>query len=597
MTAENANTVWAEAFVDELARSGVREICLTPGSRSIPLILAVAAHPALRVHTHLDERSAGFFALGLGKATGRPAGVVTTSGTAAANLLPSVVEAAQAETPLLVLTADRPPYLRHTDASQTIDQVRLYGGFVRAFFDVPTPQMDDAPLRALRALAGRAVGVATGLPVGPVHLNFPFAKPLEPTAAPAGIREAMREFSLASAGRDGEAPFVRVTSSTQTATGPAIEQLADSLRAAARTLIVAGPVPDPGLAGAALLRLAGLRDLPLLADPLPGARFAPGSAQCALSHYDAFLRDPELWSRLTPDLILRFGAAPMSSAVADFLEHFSRVRQVVVDPGWLWKDHLSTAAEYLPAAVAGVASALADRVGETGRSAWTDRWRDLDRCARETFAQQHADRPFEGTVLSRIVGALPEGTNVLVGNSMPIRDLDRFVTARNERLRVHGNRGASGIDGLVSTALGVAAASSGPTVAILGDLSFYHDLNGLFAARGVGDATGVVFVVINNDGGGIFHMLPIREFEPAFTRHIVVPHGLDFSHAARLYGLPFTRLGMEEDVAGAVTAALETDGSAVIELSSEREQNRRRHEESLAAVRAAARTLAWGERE
>ena len=583
MSGPSLNTLWARAFVEELARAGVTDMCLAPGSRSAPLVMAAAAQPGLRLRVHLDERSAAFFALGVGKASGRPAAVVTTSGTAAANLLPAVVEASQSEVPLLLLTADRPPHLRDSDANQAIDQLRLFGVHVRAFIDVSPPVVAGPALRHLRALAARAVAAALGLPAGPVHLNFPFDKPLEPvqdaTDVPPGFTDAHpRAFT----GREGGKPFVRTTRRRPRLEEDELAALARLLDEASRGVIVAGPSPEPERLGEAVLALSAASGLPVLADPLSGARFrAPGRA-LVIRAYDLALREPALRAALAPDLVLRVGQSPGSATLLSWLEANPGARHVVVDPGHRWMDHLALASDYLRADAADTLARLAEKVRPRPPEGWGSLWRRAEeRTVR--VASQHTDNYFfEGSVLSHVAAALPQGSTLFVSSSMPVRDLDAFGAALGKPVRVLGNRGASGIDGVVSSALGASTASAGPTVAVLGDVAFLHDLNGLLATREP-DAR-VIFVVINNDGGGIFHLLPIRDFEPEFTPYFVAPHGLELSHGAALYRLPYVRVKDRPAFDSALAQGLAAGGSSVIEVRSDARANRQRREAVQAAV-------------
>lgn len=602
MIGRNRNEVWGRILVDELARAGVREVCVAPGSRSTPLVLALAEDERLRAFVHLDERSAAFFALGLGRATGRPAAVVTTSGTAAANLLPAVVEASWSEVPLLLLTADRPRRLRDADANQAIDQVRLFGNYPRLFLDLAAPEVEGRALRHLRVQASRAVAAALGPVAGPVHLNVPFEKPLEPDPAPRdpASHEAPRvpedvppgfeeEHPRAAGGRDDGTSYTRVVVGRTRLSDDEVEGVAARVRAAPRGVIVAGPHPDSGRVGPAALRLAAATGYPLLADPLSGGRFGPGGGALRVGRSDLLLRDPSVREALRPELVIRVGASPTSAAVRAFLEEAVPARQVVVDGGHRWKDHLAAATDYLRADAGDLLEALTARVGEVANAGWREAWREADGAADGTVAKALEGALFEGTVLAEAARAVPGGGALFVSSSMPVRDLDAFGASREEAVRVHGNRGASGIDGIVSSALGVAAGSAGPTVAVLGDVALIHDMNGLLAARK--QELDAVLVVIHNDGGGIFHMLPIREHEPAFTPYFATPHGLDFRHAAALYGLPFIRAESREELRTALAAGLAEGGCRIVEVRTDREENRKRHEAVAEAVAGAARKV------
>jgi 2-succinyl-5-enolpyruvyl-6-hydroxy-3-cyclohexene-1-carboxylate synthase len=643
----NRNELWARALLDELARAGVREVVVAPGSRSTPLVLAAAADRRLRITVQVDERSAAFLALGVGKATGTPAAVITTSGTAAANLLPAVVEAAQSETPLLLLTADRPPRLRGADANQAIDQVHLFGRYPRLFRELSPAHVSEATLRHLRAVAVRAVAAAEGDPGGPVHLNLAFEKPLEPVPAPGDLPADLgRGSPFVAEGRPGDFPFTRVAPRRAIPDPGGVEILADRLAKAARPLLVAGPVPRPWESAGPLRRLAAL-GYPLLADPLSGARFGgggpagPTTAEASRPSlppgalpfgWDLALRAPQLRRRLRPDLVIRFGASPTSAALLTLLEECAGVPQVVVDAGDRWKDHLAVASHVLPWDPTRTATALADLLegraagegtggsGGSGRVAagtgvegspdgWLTAWAEVEVEVRRALAEEGPF--FEGDVLREVAARVPEDALLFVSSSMPVRDLDAFGEPRPSGPVVLGNRGASGIDGIVSTAMGASLGARRPVVAVLGDLALLHDMNGLLAAREAG--VRVLFVVIQNDGGGIFHLLPIREHDPPFTRLVATPHGREVDRIAHLHDLPHLRVegraeargegrgsapgeppgglrgveGLRKALDTLLPSVLAGDGCALLEVRTDRIENERRHREVAERVRSA----------
>lgn len=586
MSGAEATTLWARAFVDELARAGVRQVVVAPGSRSTPLVLAFAEDGRFAVRVHLDERSAGFFALGVGKATGVPAAVVTTSGTATANLLPAVIEAAQGETPLLVLTADRPHRLRDADANQAIDQVRLYGPFVRAFFEAAPPTREGPALRHLRALAGRAVLATREAPSGPVHVNFPFDKPLEPAGASRDGVAFAAQHPLAAGGRQEGEPFVDARPARRGASPDQMARLSALVAAARSGVVVAGPSSEPGRLGEAAIRLASATGFPLLADPLSGARFRPSAGAQVVDGYDLFLRDAYVRERLAPDLILRVGSSPTSGALQGWMEHHNGVRHVVVDGGGRWKDHAAIATDYVRADGADTLRTLAGNVARTVDPAWTWAWGAASAVTRATLEAHAGGEPYEGEILAAVAAAIPAGAALFVSSSMPVRDLDAFAAPREEPMTVLGNRGASGIDGIVSTAFGVAAATPSPTVCVLGDVALLHDQNGLLWSREP-DAP-VVFVLVDNDGGGIFHMLPVRDHEPWFTPLFATPHGLDFQHAARLFGVALDDVGAA-DLGDALGRALAAGGTRILRVRTDRAAVHRRRREVADAVAGSVR--------
>jgi 2-succinyl-5-enolpyruvyl-6-hydroxy-3-cyclohexene-1-carboxylate synthase len=555
MTAPNRNTLWAETLVDELAASGVDAVCLAPGSRSTPLTVAFAAHPDIETFSHLDERSAAFFALGRGRRTGRPTPVVCTSGTAAANFHPAVLEASEGRVPLLLLTADRPPELQDSGANQTTDQEKLYGDAVRWYRTLPEPAPEARRLRSLRVTAARAVTKSTGTPPGPVHLNVPFQKPLEPTPVPGDVPEAFEsEAPLAADGREG--PFVETTRGGQRLDEADVHALARAIDDADRGLLVAGPADEPTPSREALGALADTTEFPVLADPLSGHRFGPQVTEHAVcGGYDSYLDGASEWP--DPEIVLRTGASPTSKLLRQYLAR-TDARQVLVDPAGDWREATFTATDLVVADPTPLFEALADRV-TAGDPAYRERFERAEQTYWETVGTGEF---FEGAVLGMVARRCPDPATLFVSNSMPVRDLDRFGRPRPAALSVLGNRGVSGIDGIVSTALGAGSATDDPLVLVLGDLAFYHDMNGLLALDRCGvDAT---IVVIDNDGGGIFQMLPIAEFDPPFTEQFRTPHGLDFEPTGELYGFDIERFDGLDGLARAFDEAVETAGTQVL---------------------------------
>ena len=627
-------TAWVRAFIDELARGGVEHVCIAPGSRSTPLVMACAREERVRTWVLLDERCAGFFALGLGKSTRRPAAVITTSGTATANLFPAVIEASRAGVPLLVLTADRPHELRGTDANQTIDQSRLYGSFVRESLDTGEPSVDE--LRSVRTVACGAVAATLGMDPGPVHVNFPLGKPLEP--AEFGAQQAATLRAADPVGLDGHedgTPLAPVAKGGADPDEDEVRAVASALGAGERGLIVAGPVTDPEALGPAVGDLARATGFPVLCDPLSGVRFSDHGAEHSMAAYDLFLwglfpvdasppkealYNEKLREVLRPDIVCRIGGAPTSASLLAFLGGLGDVPQVRITSGRPGGDHLGVASLDVRSEVATFVRAVAEELSGLGAvtevsssdgspPTWRDQWTEIDQAARKAVCAHRASddgEPFEGDILAAVVAGVPQGTTLFVSNSMPVRDLDAFGGA-GKPLRVYGNRGASGIDGIVSTVAGIAAASDGqsPTVAVLGDVALYHDMNGLLAVAA--NSLHIVFVVINNDGGGIFHMLPIREREPEFTRYFATPHGLDFRHAADLYGISYRRVdhttgaadglpdgladGIGEALDHALAETLAGTGPQILEVRSDRDQNKRGRGAVVEAVRQAVGAL------
>lgn len=557
MTAPNVNTLWGRVVVDELVKNGVDAAVVSPGSRSTPLTVAFANHPDVEVFSQLDERSAAFFALGRAKRTGTPTPLVCTSGTAAANFHPAVLEAANARIPMLLLTADRPPELHDSGANQTVDQKRLYGDAVRDYRTLPEPEAADRKLRSLRTALSRAVATTTGTPPGPVHLDCPFRKPLEPTVETNEVPDDWDDdHPLAARGRDG--PFVQTTSGCQTLSASDRARVAATVEAADQGLLVCGPADAPTPDRIALAKLAAATGFPVVADPLSGLRFGEHVADTpVLGGYDSWLG--ALDDDLRPDTVVRLGASPTSKPLRKWLAG-SDAQQFVVDAAGGWREAEFTATDLLVADPARLATSLADAIdrSETGyadrlAAVETDYWRRV----------REVDEFWEGRVLGDVAELVPDPSTMFVSNSMPVRDLDRFARPRAADLTVLGNRGTSGIDGITSAALGAGSATDEPLVLVTGDLAYYHDMNGLLAVGRCGvDAT---IVLVNNDGGGIFHQLPIDAHE-TFEGHFRTPHGLDFAPTGDLYGLEFAQTPTREEFRDAFEQSVEADGTQVIEI-------------------------------
>ncbi|TAK62809.1 MAG: 2-succinyl-5-enolpyruvyl-6-hydroxy-3-cyclohexene-1-carboxylic-acid synthase [Dehalococcoidia bacterium] len=552
----DALDVSAGAFVDELACAGVRHVVVCPGSRSTPLTMLLDAHPGIRVWMHLDERSAAYFALGMAKASREPVSVLATSGTATVNFAPAVVEAYYAKVPLIVLTADRPPELRGVGAPQTIDQLRLYGPHAKWSVDMPLPESTDEAARHWRLVAARAAATAIEAPRGPVHVNFPFREPLIP--------------AMADAPSSGRAA-AHVTPAPRRPHPDDVEAIARELRELRRGIIVCGPGDDPALpdAVASLGRALGY---PVLADPLSGVRCGPHDRALVVSAYDALLRDPRAVEELRPEAVLRFGAQPTSKPLVTLLRACEDARQIIIDGDGGWTEPFPASTQLVRADAAPFCEALAAAACVDADERWVRAWTSADGAARAAIASHLRDGEelSEPAVIADLAAELPDGAAVFAGNSMPVRDLDSFFAASGAGVRFMANRGASGIDGVVSSALG-AASVAGPLVLVVGDLSFYHDMNGLLAAKR--HAIDGTIVLVNNDGGGIFSFLPQAAHPERFEELFGMPHGLDFAAAAAVYGIEFVRARNRRHFREELARSIASPGVQIIEVRTERAAN------------------------
>ncbi|MDP2963568.1 MAG: 2-succinyl-5-enolpyruvyl-6-hydroxy-3-cyclohexene-1-carboxylic-acid synthase [Sulfurimicrobium sp.] len=542
----NENFIWASHLIHGLAAGGVTHAVISPGSRSTPLVLACLQHPGLKTWVQVDERSAAFFALGLAKASRQPVILVCTSGSAPANWFSAVIEADMGGIPLVLLSADRPAELRDCGANQSIDQAHLFGGHVRAFHELPAADARPEMLRYLRTLAAQVMDQCRWPLPGPVHVNVPLREPL----VPAGPLPQIAEMASV------------VASHPHLSLPP--EECATLARelGGGKGLIVCGwgeHGPDFPEAIAALASKLGCT---VLADPLSGLRFGSHVRDDILCRYDAFLRRGSAHENLRPDWVLRFGAMPVSKALQHFLTALPAMPHIVVDAGGRWPDPLHLATRLVRADPALLCRQLASGLEAAAPSSWRAAFQ-AEELRAAALARHNA--PLEAAVVQAVVDLLPAGGTLFSGNSMAIRDLDAFSGSGAKPLRIIGNRGASGIDGNVSSALGLAAGGSRPVVALLGDLAFYHDMNGLLAARGLD----VTLVVLNNGGGGIFEFLPQAQLED-FERAWLTPLGLDFAHAAGMYGLGYQKISRAADFPAALAGAL-SGGAHLIEVTVERD--------------------------
>ena len=541
----------AGAFAD----LGLRHAVISPGSRSTPLALAFAAERRITCHVVHDERSAGFFGLGIAKQSGIPAALICTSGTAAANYLPAVVEAGHARVPVLVLTADRPPELRGNGAPQTIDQVGIYGTSVRLFHDVGVPDEETAAFAP--ALALRSWAAAFDAPQGPVHLNLPFREPLATPTEPAPSQDL--------GFHRGEVQLPPED----------LAYLAERL-SGKRSLIIAGGHQRPGFAAAAAM-LSGEARIPVVADIQ--SRFPSPST---ITHGD-LLADSGFFASHPPEVIVRVGPVPTSRPLWAWMRE-SHADQIVIDDAG-WRDPLGTATTAYRADPAVTFADLAGRVAPTPED-WLPAWIRADRRVGNHIAELVADEPFpnEPAIAMAIWEAAPSGATVYAASSMPIRDLDSFSDGARGDLAVLANRGANGIDGLLSAAAGAAASDGRRVVVLAGDLSALHDATALGEITQFG--LRVTVVVVNNDGGGIFHFLPQagRLSQHRFETLFGTPHGHSLARIADAFGMRSLTVETEAELRAAVA---EDAGPLLVELSTNRAANADLHSRIREAARAA----------
>jgi 2-succinyl-5-enolpyruvyl-6-hydroxy-3-cyclohexene-1-carboxylate synthase len=571
----HANRLWADLVIEELVRDGVDFFCVAPGSRSTPLVAALAANPRAKSLVHFDERGTAFAAMGHARATGRPAAWITTSGTAAANGLPAVVEAATDGVPMVLLTADRPPELRQTGANQTIDQPDIFGDYVRWRFDLPAPDPSIDPAMVLTTV-DQAAYRARRAPEGPVHLNLMFREPLLPERGSEGLSGSTPWL------RSGE-PYTRYAATKPAVDGVEVERLWAALRPVGRGLIVAGRLRSRKQ-GEAVLRLADTLDWPLLPDVGSQIRLGADSGNLA-PFYDVLLASESFAQAYAPEAVLHFGGRALSKRLERFLAATRPDPYFVVreNPFRLDPNHRVT--HSVEADVVDFCAALGRATEEhppADSGAWAVGWREasekvgrrLDGLFSET---EELGEPLVAWLVSRHI---PEGYGLCVASSMPIRDLDTYAATGGAPVPVAANRGASGIDGTVATAAGFARGLGAPLTLLAGDLALLHDLNSLAMLRD----TRAVVVVLNNDGGGIFSFLPVARHEEFFEPYFGTPQGVSFEHAAAMFGLDYKNPRTASDFVEAYRAAYTRHTSTIIEVRTDRKENVALHRDLLGEI-------------
>ncbi|RKH21844.1 2-succinyl-5-enolpyruvyl-6-hydroxy-3-cyclohexene-1-carboxylic-acid synthase [Corallococcus sp. CA047B] len=583
----NLNVLWARALLEELVRGGVRHAVVCPGSRSSALALACAHTPGLRTWSVIDERSAGFFALGMAKHSRQPVVVVATSGSAGAHLYPAVIEAAMAQVPLVVLTADRPLELQGWGAPQTVPQARFYGEFARMFADVGLPESHSGAIAHLRATAARAVNTACRAPRGAVQLNVPFREPLAPVAQDFGAEHLT---ALARQGRP-DAPLTRILPPSRMPEASGLDAVRARIAATERGVIICGPRDEDDGFAEAITALSLATGYPVLAEAASQARY--GGGPLTVSLYDALLRHEPFTRAHAPELILRFGGGLTPKSPQQWMDGSSAELIVFSDEGALY-DPPHRASVVVEGSAVLACRALTEGLSR-GAGRWAQGFMAAEHVARHALESALAERPdvlTEPRLAREVVAALPAGALFFVSSSMPIRAVDAFAQGGGVPLRVLANRGANGIDGIVSSAAGVAAAAGRPAVLLSGDLALLHDVGGLVTAARA--RVPLTIVVVNNDGGGIFSFLPLArtakpdEFEALFG----TPHGVDLSHAAALAGARFHRPTTPSALRTAVRTGLE-GGFHLVEVQVDRATNVDEHRNLFARMATALGEGPW----
>ena len=564
MTHIESLTRYIANFIDELSHQGVRDIVISPGSRSTPLAMLTVENKEIRDWVLVDERSASYFALGLAKQTNRPVALICTSGTAAANYYPAVIEAYHGRVPLLVLTADRPHELRDVGAPQAMNQLNLYGDFVKRFYEMSLPEATDSMLNYVRNRAQRAVFYAQEGNPGPVQLNFPIREPLTPNLKLPDLfgKPDMRQQEVAIG--------------KQVLASEEIDSFVRALESKQQPIIVCGPQTDKHVSEL-IISLSEKLNIPIIADPLSQIRSTTQVQRNIIDSSDAILKSQAVRENLTPDIIIRFGAMPISKSYLFYLKENEHVPHYVIEADNDVRESTNQQAKYLMTDEALFIQSILEKDFKVKASSWTDKWIRFNDLAHEELAKENSELLTEGSTIKTLINQLPNQSELFIANSMAVRDLDTYYQTSEKEVYIYGNRGVSGIDGVVSTVLGIAAASTQPVTLVIGDLSFYHDLNGLLAAKHY--EIDITILLINNDGGGIFSFLPQAEEGAHFEKLFGTSLGIDFSHSVFMYGGEYTLIKDWNHLSDSLSKSYSTPGLKVIEVQTNRDENVKAHHE------------------
>lgn len=570
MTTEfhNLNALWAHLIVEELIRHGIRSFFLSPGSRNAPLVTAIAENTRAESVVHYDERGSAFHAVGYARATMTPAVVVSTSGTAAANFYPAVVEASMDMVPLIVLTADRPPELRDTGANQTIDQVKMYGDSVRWFFDMPCPDEAIAP-RFVLSTIDEAIRQALSSPAGPVHLNTMFREPLTPVGTKKDFSAYLTPIAR---WRERRKPYTDFHVGVPSASDEAVATVAETLSKARRGLVIVGRLAREEERQAVWEVCRHLK-IPVFPDIASGMRLGK-RADNVIAFYDVMLQSERFFNELRPDVILHFGRVPTSKRLQQLCAAYPPKEYIHIASHSLRDDPDHLVTNRVEVDIPTFCKRLVTSLPPADPpSSWLEQFKTASKKAETVLAKEldTGDALSEPAIARLISRYILSDSGLFLASSMPIRDMDMFADPSGAPVVVGCNRGASGIDGTIATAAGFARGLQKPVTLLMGDLAFLHDVNSLALAASLPHP--LIMVVINNNGGGIFSFLPISQWKDKFEPYFAAPHGLTFSHAAEMFGIAYASPSDRASFVQAYQKAQEEKHSIIIEVSTDRNDN------------------------
>jgi 2-succinyl-5-enolpyruvyl-6-hydroxy-3-cyclohexene-1-carboxylate synthase len=562
----NRNILWTSIFVDELVKQDIHHVCISPGSRNTPLIYSFAVNKKIKTYVHIDERVSGFFATGLARAINKPVVIVCTSGTATAELYPAIIEAYQQRIPLIVCTADRPGRLRFLGANQTINQPNLYKNHIRKYFDLDLPDLSIDRLNLLKSTAYNAVNISSTIDKGPVHINFPFEKPFEPDAYTDIFNpNILKELSFVETYKNISKKEIRSVNSH-------LNQIIDLIKKRKKVLLIAGPDISDFEFSNQIYKLSTLINCPIFADAASNLRFGEIDNKNIIINYDAMLRSKNISKKIKPELILQFGRIITSKSLEDYIAELNIPRYMINEYGdWFDPANKSIASIKMEPIIfcSEIIRILEDNSFERRENKWTKNLLLLDEKINILKSEliSHSKFPNEPRITNELLKTIPTGSNIMIGNSMPIRDFDYFANKYESEFNIFNNRGASGIDGIVSTALGIAIESLKPTFLLIGDLSFYYDLNSLLIAKQL--KIPLIIILINNDGGGIFEVLPIAKYKDVFSTFFKASPQLEFNSIVKGFGGFYKRVNSWVDFRSNIINAIKRKSFSVIEIKTD----------------------------
>lgn len=565
----NRNFLWSEIFVKQLEILGVKYACISPGSRNTPLTLAFSASKKIKSFLIIDERSSAFFALGLAKRTNTPVAVVCTSGTAAVELHPAIVEAYQQRVPLIICTADRPPELQNVGANQAINQNGLYHDHIRWHCNAGLPQLSQRKLDSIKNIALKSYSISAFIDRGPVHINFPFRKPFEQKSFTDDFDDKLYpEFHQKKniKGNNTQAKLPNLIKS------PSFKNILTRVIKTERGILIAGPESFTQQNKLLLLKLSEITGYPIFSDALSGLRFGNISSNNIITNYDALLRSDSFLKTFNPELILHFGRTITSKGVELFFEKTRAVKYLINEFGDCFDPAKKTQGVFAIKPYL-FCSNLHDEINETclkrNNSKWIEKIREADKAADSLKNKiiSNSDFPNECGISGAALNSIDSGSTIMLSNSMPIRDFDYFTSVMKKNFNIYFNRGASGIDGITSTALGLAAADKAPVILFIGDLAFYYDLNSLLIS--VQNKIPLVVILINNSGGGIFEVLPIAKYKNVFKKYFLAKHNLNFGSIATSFDCKFKRIKNWSHLQREIKRAVKRDVLTVLEIKTD----------------------------